>query len=38
MLKKKDIDEKFTRIAIVDAAKCKPKKCNHECKTYCPRK
>lgn len=28
--------EKLTRIAIVNAAKCKPKKCRQECKKYCP--
>lgn len=27
---------KLTRIAIVDMDKCKPKKCNQECKKYCP--
>ena len=26
----------LTRIAIVNAEKCKPKKCNHECKKSCP--
>jgi len=25
-----------TRIAIVDQDKCKPNKCKHECKKYCP--
>lgn len=24
------------RLAIVDIDKCKPKKCNHECKKFCP--
>ncbi|GMH57678.1 hypothetical protein TrRE_jg4495 [Triparma retinervis] len=28
--------EKLTRIAIVSAEKCKPKKCHHECKKSCP--
>jgi ATP-binding cassette subfamily E protein 1 len=28
--------EKATRIAIVNAKKCKPKKCNQECKRICP--
>jgi len=28
--------EKLTRIAIVDSDKCKPKKCNQECKSNCP--
>lgn len=26
----------MTRIAIVNPNKCKPKKCNQECKTFCP--
>mmetsp|Transcript_13646 Transcript_13646/g.27160 ORF Transcript_13646/g.27160 Transcript_13646/m.27160 type:complete len:648 (+) Transcript_13646:256-2199(+) len=36
--KKKGDDETdaLTRIAIVNAEKCKPKKCNHECKKSCP--
>eukprot|EP00808_Paulinella_micropora_P022358 g15805.t1 len=29
-------DEELTRIAIVDAKKCKPKKCKQECKKNCP--
>lgn len=29
-------EEKQTRIAIVDEAKCKPKKCAQECKKNCP--
>lgn len=29
-------NEKFTRVAVVDKDKCKPNKCNHECKLYCP--
>ena len=28
--------DKLTRVAIVDADKCKPKKCKQECKSYCP--
>jgi ATP-binding cassette subfamily E protein 1 len=28
--------EEHTRIAIVDADKCKPKKCRQECKKFCP--
>jgi len=28
--------DKLTRIAIVDADKCKPKKCKQECKRSCP--
>jgi translation initiation factor RLI1 len=28
--------EKLTRIAIVNADRCKPNKCNHECIKYCP--
>lgn len=37
--KKKDKDrpdERLTRVAIVDADKCKPKKCRQECKKSCP--
>ena len=35
--KAKDSDEEnLTRIAIVAAEKCKPKKCNQECKKSCP--
>lgn len=34
---KKEADEDhLTRIAIVKAEKCKPKKCNQECKKSCP--
>lgn len=29
-------DDSLTRIAIVNAEKCKPKKCNQECKKSCP--
>lgn len=29
-------EEALTRIAIVNAEKCKPKKCNQECKKSCP--
>lgn len=29
-------DAGLTRIAIVNASKCKPKKCNQECKKSCP--
>mmetsp|Transcript_27968 Transcript_27968/g.67855 ORF Transcript_27968/g.67855 Transcript_27968/m.67855 type:complete len:659 (+) Transcript_27968:377-2353(+) len=29
-------EEHLTRIAIVNASKCKPKKCNQECKKSCP--
>jgi len=28
--------DELTRIAIVNPDKCKPKKCNQECKKYCP--
>lgn len=28
--------EKLTRIAIVNADKCKPKRCRQECKKSCP--
>lgn len=34
--KPKDGEEESTRIAIVNAEKCKPKKCNQECKKSCP--
>eukprot|EP00898_Chlorokybus_atmophyticus_P001335 jgi/Chlat1/2201/Chrsp17S02764 len=30
------MDEKLTRIAIVSADRCKPKKCRQECKKSCP--
>ena len=33
---KKEETEKITRIAIVNADRCKPKKCNLECKRICP--
>ena len=29
-------DDNLTRIAIVNTSKCKPKKCNQECKKSCP--
>ena len=29
-------DDGLTRIAIVNAEKCKPKKCRQECKKSCP--
>ena len=29
-------EEQLTRIAIVNAEKCKPSKCNQECKKSCP--
>lgn len=29
-------DDHLTRIAIVNTSKCKPKKCNQECKKSCP--
>jgi ATP-binding cassette subfamily E protein 1 len=35
--KKEDEEEShLTRIAIVNTEKCKPKKCNQECKKSCP--
>ena len=34
--KKKDDEEQLTRIAIVNAEKCKPSKCRQECKKSCP--
>lgn len=36
MYKRKDKDETFTRIAIIAEDRCKPKKCNLECKKSCP--
>jgi hypothetical protein len=32
----KDTEESQTRIAIVNADRCKPKKCGQECKKSCP--
>jgi len=29
-------DDKLTRVAIINADKCKPKKCKQECKRSCP--
>lgn len=29
-------EEKMTRIAIINTSRCKPKKCNQECKKSCP--
>jgi len=29
-------EETMTRIAIINAEKCKPKKCRQECKKSCP--
>jgi ATP-binding cassette, sub-family E, member 1 len=29
-------DEKLTRVAIVKSERCKPKKCNQECRRQCP--
>lgn len=31
-----DIEDRRVRIAIVDEHRCKPSKCNQECKRYCP--
>lgn len=31
-----DVEEHLTRIAIVNAERCKPKKCRQECKKSCP--
>ncbi|GBG26428.1 ABC transporter ATP-binding protein [Hondaea fermentalgiana] len=36
MAPKKDKDEKLTRVAIVESEKCKPRKCQQECKSFCP--
>jgi ATP-binding cassette subfamily E protein 1 len=33
---KSDEDEQLTRIAIVSAERCRPKKCRQECKKSCP--
>jgi ATP-binding cassette, sub-family E, member 1 len=33
---KDDPADHLTRIAIVNGEKCRPKKCNHECKKSCP--
>ena len=29
-------NDKLTRIAVVNHDRCKPKRCNHECKRSCP--
>jgi ATP-binding cassette, sub-family E, member 1 len=34
--KKEGTDEAQTRIAIVSADRCRPKKCHQECKKSCP--
>lgn len=34
--KKKGEDDTPTRIAVVSAERCRPKKCKQECKKYCP--
>jgi len=36
MLKKHQVKSTPTRIAIIDNDKCKPNKCNNECKLKCP--
>lgn len=36
MPKKDDDDGKLTRVAIIKADRCKPKKCHQECKRMCP--
>ena len=28
--------DRLTRIAVVNTDRCKPKRCNHECKRSCP--
>jgi Fe-S-cluster-containing hydrogenase component 2 len=33
---KKDKEDTPTRIAVVSAERCKPKKCKQECKNFCP--
>lgn len=35
-LKKDDVKEELTRIAIINNDRCKPKKCQQECKKWCP--
>lgn len=35
-LKKEEVQDKLTRIAIVSIDKCKPKRCRQECKKSCP--
>jgi len=32
----KEPEEHMTRIAIISAERCRPKKCNQECKKSCP--
>lgn len=34
--KNQEESDKLTRIAIVNADKCKPKRCRQECKKSCP--
>ncbi len=34
--KSDDPNDRLTRIAIINPEKCKPKKCNQECKKSCP--
>lgn len=34
--KHQQTEEKLTRVAIVNPDKCRPRKCNQECKNYCP--
>lgn len=34
--KDEPVDESKLRIAIVNSDRCKPKKCKHECKKFCP--
>mmetsp|Transcript_29891 Transcript_29891/g.41365 ORF Transcript_29891/g.41365 Transcript_29891/m.41365 type:complete len:617 (-) Transcript_29891:343-2193(-) len=31
-----EVEDRLTRIAIVSADRCRPKKCRHECKKACP--
>ena len=31
-----DIEDDKVRVAVINAAKCKPKKCRQECKLFCP--
>ena len=34
--KKGEDNDRLPRIAIIRPDRCKPKKCQHECKRYCP--
>ncbi len=36
IMDKNKTQEELTRIAIINKERCKPKKCNQECKRSCP--